>query len=433
LKTKLYETCICAESIGVMAVGAYMERFRKPVAIVAVLASAVLAVALAGPPSVAAATSGKIVEETWPCAVAHGATLPAPVIGAELGAEPWVPLSGYFAASMETGEKWPPATDFLATISWGDGTSSPAKVSLSGVGGCYVVSATENHRYQTTGTYVTHYVVRDESTGEELTFEGHEVRIWTNETRLIGGPSSRVIHATAGTSWTGVVAEFAYEPGMLSIGISPYMYAAQIAWEPGIAPTQATVDVEANNTIAVVGSFTYAKDYNGIVNVLLSYFGRPLGAWAASSVAMNEHGPAPISVPVKSAPHFRFVGRPLLARIPGSGRRPEYVLLFRLSGRLSRAASGHPLAFLKANGRQDPISGHLGQPRSACYEARVSRVPPHLAKPGHRDPFTLVISGQSPLNSAAAVRSFSSTGRMRSDAGRILGCGGGDGIPLELT
>jgi hypothetical protein len=310
------------------------------------LAAAMTLVAMAGP--LAAAAPGEIVEESWPCGVARGAILAVPDYWAEANGEPYTPMAVYFTAKGLAPETAPPATDFAATIDWGDGTTSPASVVTGSVGDCYNVDAI-GHTYTAAGNYVISYTVRDLSSGEELAIVQHEVHIWANEPELIGDPASRVISPTTGVAWTGAVAEFAYAGSAF-----PWLYTAEIEWAPGTPPVPAIVNVlSPKNAIAVTGSVTYATEFNGTVRVLLYYSKRLLGTWAASNVVMSKQQPTPVEGPTP----LRFVGKPLLARVARAGRHSEDVVLFRLSNRLPVSSSGHPLASVKVNGHRRPYGG----------------------------------------------------------------------------
>ena len=98
-------------------------------------------------------------ESSLPCDVSEGAILPQSAPWHQVG-EPVMAPAAYFTY----GEPFPlealPASDFAATFSWGDGTSSPALVEgANGERGCYTVSVPPSHVYASVGTYALSYTI----------------------------------------------------------------------------------------------------------------------------------------------------------------------------------------------------------------------------------------------------------------------------------
>jgi len=351
--------------------------------------------------------SAEWTEESRPCDVGPGAILPQPVLRFRVG-EPALPPTGYFTYDRPSP---PPPSDFTAIANWGDGTTSPAAVEELGVSDCYGVSA-PGHTYANTGAYPFSYTVHDSKTGLDHTLGATNLHAWSEIPLLLGGPSSRTINATVGTSWSGVVGEFSDEGT-----VNPsYPYTAQIEWGDGEHSTSGTISTQGGgNTLAVSGSFTYARPFRGTINVLIWHNAQLLGTWTTSSVDVAG---------VATPPALRFRGQPILAAIPRAGGAPVYEIVFRVNQPLPQTSSGHVEALLETSGRTSPIS-HLGaHGTSTCYVARTNGIGQRKPKLGARYPFTLAIDANSVTRDSgqALLREFASLNRMRGAARRQLGC-----------
>ncbi|HTA33037.1 MAG TPA: hypothetical protein VK721_06390 [Solirubrobacteraceae bacterium] len=375
--------------------------------------------AIAAYPGVA---SAEWTEVSWPCDVAMGAVFPQPVLWNELGSPVVAPV-GYFAYG-EPASGAPSASDFTATVDWGDGTTAPAQVEAGGVENCYVVSA-PSHAYAATGTYPFSYTIHDLKTGldHKLAVAGYpEFHIWSKVPQLISGPSPRAIEAVVGTPWSGVVAEFSYTEASNSF----VPYHAQIEWGDGEASPTATVIMRSGeHTFTVSGSHTYGRPLTGTTKVLLSYESEPLGAWATGSVDATP--PIDLTHPAGSVhvtPPVRFHGQPLLDEISRSGKAPLYELVFRLNRALPQTGAGNVEAMIEANGQPSPIRQLTTRKVATCYAATQGGIGKRELKPGAHYPFTLVDEGASDTRYRAygLVRRFASINRMHGAVSRQLGC-----------
>ena len=361
-------------------------------------------------PEVAAA---EWTEDSRPCDVAPWAILPQPVLSWEVG-EPVAPTTGYFTYG-ETPEEGPPASDFTATADWGDGTTVTATVEAGSVGDCYAVSV-PTHAYTSVGTYPFSYTVHDIKTGLDHTLGATELHIWSEIPSLLGGPSTRTIQSTVGAPWSGVVGEFSYE-GTVN---SSYPYDAQIEWGDGEPSTPGTISPQNNHTFTVSGSFTYARPFSGTVSVLLRNGARLLGTWTTSNVEVKG-----VAVPDLTPPTpVRLRGQPILAAIPRASGAPVYELIFRTNQPLPQTSSGHVEALIEAHGQTNPVSDLVAHGTSTCYMARTHVIGKRELKLGAPYPFTLAIDAGSVTRDSghASVRHFVNLNRMRSIAGRALGC-----------
>lgn len=174
-----------------------------------------------------------------------------------------------------------PVSDFIATANWGDGTITGATV-RGGGGGRYEVSAS-SHAYANPGTYAFSYTVRNVNSGLSTTLGGEKFYVWSVP-QPIAGSSPRTIHATVGASWSGVVAEFAYE----SAQVSTSTYFVEIVWgDRSLSP--GTITAQGNGTFAVTGSHTYTQP--GTVAIEVRVYGAPgpeLGNWTTATAVADD-------------------------------------------------------------------------------------------------------------------------------------------------
>ena len=353
-------------------------------------------------------------EDSWPCDVAPGAALSAPV-GWYLVGEQVTPPAASFS-DEESSEKSPPVSAFTATANWGDGTTSPATVVAGGVKACYHVSAL-GHAYASTGAYPFSFTVHDNETDLEHPLGATEFHIWSETPSPLGGPSSRTVHATVGARWSGVVGEFSYD-GPNGFGL----YTAQIEPGNGEPSVPGTVAMQSGGTFTVSGAFTYIHPFSGTIGVRLFWAGSGLlGTWPTSDVEVEG-----VSAPDPTPPgRTRLRGQPILAATPRTGREPRYELAFRTTRQLPLTSSGKMGALIEAAGRTSPISSLVAHRTSTCYVAHVDLANRHKLRPGTHYPFALTVDEGSTVRyrSQAVFHRFASLSRMRRALSRQLGCG----------
>lgn len=350
-------------------------------------------------------------EETWPCDVARGAILPQPIFEFQVGEPTDLQQTGYFSY----GPPEPSPKDFTAVANWGDGTTSSATVEGGGVGNCYEVS-TPGHAYSSAGSYQFSFAVHDDSTGLDHTLAPATFHIYSLVPSLIGGPSSRTIHAIVGESWSGAVGEFSSEAYVEN---ASFPYTAQIEWGDGGEVTQGTISVQNHKTFTVTGSHTYAQPLSGAVTVLLLSNGKLLGKWPASSVTA---GPRPNSGgPLFARP--RLVRRAILASIPAA-HGPLYEIVFRLQQELPLTQLGQVEASVGIYGQGSPVARLDSADADRCYVARVNGIGGHKLKLGGSYLFTITPGKESVVrgDGHALLHKFASFKRLRRAARRQLGC-----------
>jgi hypothetical protein len=171
---------------------------------------------------------------TVPVTVAAWAITPAPSYFASEVGDSFTPNEEAFEDRTLDSEP-PRASDFSATVEWGDGSASPATVSEEGhfdfegalETQCYQVRA-PSHTYAAAGGYSLTLRVNEAETGLEHVFAPVTERVWTPVPGLRSGIPSGVLSLGAGSSWSGTIASFAYE--MEPFGAD---YSAMVNWGAG--------------------------------------------------------------------------------------------------------------------------------------------------------------------------------------------------------
>ncbi len=142
---------------------------------------------------------------------------------------------------------------YVATIDWGDGTTSAGKVRARLGGGFEIVGS---HTFLNEGTYSTKAFVGDYAT--ELTPENVKGQV-TSQYNVADAPlaarGTTPAGVVAGQSWTGIVATFTDTNPNSPVGD----YTALIRWGDGAIEHATQIVKNASGTIEVYGQHTYAK------------------------------------------------------------------------------------------------------------------------------------------------------------------------------
>src|SRR5262249_20338815 len=164
------------------------------------------------------------------------------------------------------------ASDFSATITWGDGTSSSGSVSANGSGGFRV---TAGHAYAEEGGYAVQVTVNDIG-GSSFSVSGSAT---VADAPLTAAGAS--ITATEGSSFSGVVATFSdANPGATLGDLS-----ATISWGDGQTST-GTVSGNGGG-FSVTGTHAYASSGPYTVTVKIADVGSS-GATATTSATITD-------------------------------------------------------------------------------------------------------------------------------------------------
>jgi hypothetical protein len=166
-----------------------------------------------------------------------------PVTFAALAGTPFTGTVANFTDSY-TGNA---ASDFTATIDWGDATTSAGTV--TGGGGAFSVSGT--HTYAGAGNFTVTVTLSDDAPGTATAT--------VTSTAQVGGAGltafPTTFAATEGVAFNGVVATFTDSRG----GAVPSDFTASITWGDG-STTAGTVAATGGGTFTVSGIHTYADE-----------------------------------------------------------------------------------------------------------------------------------------------------------------------------
>jgi hypothetical protein len=368
--------------------------------------------------AIAAPAAAEVVERDRACHVASWAIEPAPPYFASEVGDAFTPKEAAF--EDRTLESRPPlASDFSATVEWGDGTASPATVSEEGTAGseaqCYQVRA-PSHTYAAAGVYSLTFRVRAAETGLEHVFAPVTERIWTPVPSLRSGISSGVLALATGSSWSGTIASFGYE-------MEPFEadYSAMVNWGAGFEP--ASIPPPAP-PFPIVGSFsinsthTFETAYTGPVTVEISRAGTELGTWTVGQVTVSAEHPTS----AKRPPTPSLKGA-ILAAVPGHGHKTRYLLAFKLSTGLKPGATGSRQTSATVFDRRSAIAPLTSGSPSDCYVATFAPPGRSRLKAGARYPFTLALEGNPDVTTDATLRRYRNRASLLRTARRTLDCG----------
>jgi hypothetical protein len=253
-----------------------------------------------------------------------------------------------------------PASHYSATISWGDGTSSPATITGAGGEAGYDVTVVP-HVYDEEGAYSLVVTITDVG-GAQATVT---IPVTVLDAPLTATPAAPV--NLGGAAFSGQLATFTdADPGANEAD-----YSAQILWGDGSA-SAGTIAAGTGGVFAVTGSHTYGISGTYTVTVLVRDSG---GQSATAQTSLTATAPRIIACADAAASAAMGTG-------PASGEcppLPRFCIVPRLKG-MSLAAAERALA------------------RALCKLGKVTR--PRRAGHSHGRPAKptgpLVVVGQSP-------------------------------------
>jgi len=181
------------------------------------------------------------------------------VTGADIGVAEGTNFNGVVSTFIDTGYPSNPASDFTATIDWGDGTTTAGTV-LGGGGGNFTITGT--HIYADEGTYNTTVTLTDDAPGTAVAISHGVANVTEADTLSLTASS---FSATEGSSFNGAVATFS-DTGYP--GNSPSDFTATIDWGDGTT-TVGTVS-GSDGFFTVSGSHTYADEGTHTTTVTLT-------------------------------------------------------------------------------------------------------------------------------------------------------------------
>jgi len=189
-----------------------------------------------------------------------------------------------FVAQLSFGDRYTAntASDFGATVIWGDGSSSAGAV--SGSTGSFLVSA--SHTYADEGSFPVTVIVNDNGPGTASTTLTATVNV--DEGDSFTGRVGRSIGATEGTSFSGVVASFTGAGPQASSGKAATGFAATIDWGDGTT-SKGTV-FGANGKFVVSGRHTYIDESRYRLMVTLKDVAPGIASATATGIAVVAEG-----------------------------------------------------------------------------------------------------------------------------------------------
>ena len=181
------------------------------------------------------------------------------------------------------------ASNFAATIDWGDGNSGTG--TITGANGSFSVSGSHAYTDEASSVSVVvsvRHVQTAASGSATMTFPVADADVLTGSPVAIG--------ATAGTAFSGTVATFsdAYTGSSISD------FSATIDWGDGGAPVAGVVVAGGSGAFAVSGTHTYAAPGTFSVNVHLAEKApgsASAGVVSAATVAPDPPAPPPVPAP----------------------------------------------------------------------------------------------------------------------------------------
>jgi hypothetical protein len=212
------------------------------------------------------------------------ATAVGTVFEANRGIAPGFPtaptVEGTFTGTVETfvdGSATDPPSNFIATINWGDGTSSTGIVTSAGGPGLYAVSGTHTYTDELSGTFSVNLFEGGGNFGM-----AYFLNIGDADALTATGSS---FNATAGTPVTHTVATFT-DTNTVALASD---FATTINWGDGTTTT-GTVTGPTGGPFTVTGSHTYKPAGTFHVTVSATDDGLGTATATATATATVTHG-----------------------------------------------------------------------------------------------------------------------------------------------
>ena len=159
-------------------------------------------------------------------------------------------FSGTVATFTDTTYPSNPATDFTATIDWGDGTTTSGTI-LGAGGGTFSVGG--SHAYTDEGSFTVSVTLSDDAPGTATATASGTASVAEGD---FGSLNPATITPTEGTAFSGAVASFT-DPGNPSQTAGDFT--ATIDWGDGTT-TAGTVSGATGGPFTIGGSHTYADE-----------------------------------------------------------------------------------------------------------------------------------------------------------------------------
>ncbi len=244
-----------------------------------------------------------------------------------LAAVEGTPVSGTVAAFTDLNPGGQ-TTDFTATVSWGDGSTSPGAI-VPGATGTFTVQG--SHTYAEEGTFTVHVLVQDLG-GSSVTLVNQAV---VAEAPIVG--TSVTISAVQKKAFANTtVASFTHAGGVEAAS----HFSASINWGDGTPASTGTITQNGDGSYSVKSGHTYAKHGTFVVTVTVT---ETDGASTVISSTALVHVPLPAGV--ADNPHNRFLVAAFLDII---GRAPTLDELTAADKTLGKRTAAGILAFFNS-------------------------------------------------------------------------------------
>jgi cyclophilin family peptidyl-prolyl cis-trans isomerase len=245
---------------------------------------------------------GAMTQATSTATVADAALTVQP--GSGISATVGKPLSGVVVATFTDANPSTQSTDYVATIDWGDNTTSAGTIQGQRGVGFQVVGS---HTYTTAGPFSVKVTVTDINTAGPLNPSPSTGSATTTAT-VTAAPATTLtatpvaVTGTAGTAFNVPVATFTDT----AANAQASDYTVTINWDDATAPTAGTVVPLGGGQFQVLGSHTYASTgtFSPAVTITSANTGSTpstLTVNTTASIGAGTLGPAPSSGPTNQS------------------------------------------------------------------------------------------------------------------------------------
>jgi uncharacterized repeat protein (TIGR01451 family) len=199
-----------------------------------------------------------------------------------------------------------PATDFTATVNWGDGTSAAANVT-GPAGGPFIISPAASHGYKDEGTFTVTVTVSETNAVPTATASATLVATVAEGDTLTA--SGATISATQGAAFSSTTLATFTDTYTANL---PTDFTASINWGDGTT-TSGTVGSSAAGTLTVSGSHAYGTTGSHTATVTIADDSpSTVSQSATATINVSAAGTAAPSVSVaKSGPSTASTGAPV--------------------------------------------------------------------------------------------------------------------------